>query len=97
MSGSAINLFGLDLFGQQQIPAQPQVGDAPVPGTAVGATGTGTPAGPVTFQRVYGAPGCQVSDQEFPGDQGGRRNLKCVEDVRQHRPVHTHSSWLTTG
>src|SRR5437763_731958 len=47
------NLFGLDLLGQQapQIPAQPQVGNAPVPGSAVDATGTGTPAAPVSFQR----------------------------------------------
>jgi formate dehydrogenase iron-sulfur subunit len=33
----------------QQLPAQPQVGNAPVPGQPVPSTGTGTPAGPVTF------------------------------------------------
>src|SRR5579872_286150 len=49
------NLFGLDIDAQQapqapQIPAQPQVGNAPVPGQPVPITGTGTPAAPVTFQ-----------------------------------------------
>ena len=47
------NLFGFEPLAQQapQIPAQPQVGNAPVPGQPVDATGTGTPAAPVTFQR----------------------------------------------
>ena len=40
------NLFNLEILAQQapQLPAQPQVGNAPVPGQAVLATGTGTPA-----------------------------------------------------
>jgi formate dehydrogenase iron-sulfur subunit len=74
------NLFGLDLFGQQpapQIPAQPQVGNAPVPGQPVQFTGTGTPAGPVTFQRgqavgfftdatlCIGCKACEVACKEW--------------------------------
>src|SRR5947209_14249362 len=74
------NLFGLDLFAEQpapQIPAQPQVGNAPVPGAAVAATGTGTPAGPVTFQRgqpvgfftdttlCIGCKACEVACKEW--------------------------------
>src|SRR3979411_695642 len=47
------NLFNLDVLAQQapQLPAQPQVGDAPIPGQLVPATGTGTPAAPVAFSR----------------------------------------------
>ena len=74
------NLFGLDLFGQQpapQIPAQPQVGNAPVPGNPVPATGTGAPAGPVTFQSgqpvgfftdttlCIGCKACEVACKEW--------------------------------
>jgi formate dehydrogenase iron-sulfur subunit len=74
------NLFGLDLFAQQpapQIPAQPQVGNAPVPGSEVPATGTGTPAGPVSFQSgqpvgfftdttlCIGCKACEVACKEW--------------------------------
>src|ERR671930_1196107 len=47
------NLFNLEPLAQQapQIPVQPQVGNAPVPGQPVPSTGTGTPAGPVSFSR----------------------------------------------
>jgi formate dehydrogenase iron-sulfur subunit len=74
------DLFGLPSLAQQpapQIPAQPQVGNAPVPGSAVGQTGTGTPAGPVTFQRnepvgfftdttlCIGCKACEVACKEW--------------------------------
>src|SRR5919108_1452465 len=60
-----------------QIPPQPQVGNAPVPGQPVPATGTGTPAGPVTFQRnqavgfftdttlCIGCKACEVACKEW--------------------------------
>jgi len=66
-----------NLFGQQQIPAQPQVGNAPIPGSAVPTTGTGTPSGPVTFQRgqpvgfftdttlCIGCKACEVACKEW--------------------------------
>jgi formate dehydrogenase iron-sulfur subunit len=72
------SLFNLPpLVEQQQIPAQPQVGDAPVPGSPVSATGTGTPAAPVTFQRgqpvgfftdttlCIGCKACEVACKEW--------------------------------
>jgi ferredoxin len=74
------NLFGLDLFAQQpapQIPPQPQVGNAPAPGSLVASTGTGTPAGPVSFQRgqavgfftdttlCIGCKACEVACKEW--------------------------------
>ncbi len=67
----------MNLFQQQQIPSQPQVGNAPVPGSAVPATGTGTPAGPVAFQRneavgfftdttlCIGCKACEVACKEW--------------------------------
>ena len=78
------NLFGFEplvqqAFAQQppQIPPQPQVGNAPVPGQPVGVTGTGTPAAPVTFQRgqpvgfftdttvCIGCKACEVACKEW--------------------------------
>ena len=72
------SLFNLPpLVEQQQIPAQPQVGDAPVPGSPVSATGTGTPAAPVSFQRgqsvgfftdttlCIGCKACEVACKEW--------------------------------
>src|SRR3954454_9702777 len=70
------SLFGLPEL-QQQIPPQPQVGNAPVPGQAVATTGTGTPAGPVTFERgkpvgfftdatlCIGCKACEVACKEW--------------------------------
>jgi formate dehydrogenase iron-sulfur subunit len=70
------SLFGLPAL-QQQIPPQPQVGNAPVPGQAVATTGTGTPAGPVTFERgkpvgfftdttlCIGCKACEVACKEW--------------------------------
>ncbi len=49
MAESLFNLAPLDQA--QQLPAQPQVGDQPVPGQPVQATGTGTPSSPVTYER----------------------------------------------
>ena len=60
-----------------QLPAQPQVGNAPVPGTAVQTTGTGTPAAPVQFARgqpvgfftdttlCIGCKACEVACKEW--------------------------------
>src|SRR5438128_9868375 len=73
------NLFNLDVLAQQapQLPAQPQVGSAPVPGQPVDVTGTGTPAAPVTFQRgqpvgfftdttlCIGCKACEVACKEW--------------------------------
>ena len=73
------NLFNLDVLAQQapQLPAQPQVGDAPIPGQPVPATGTGTPAAPVTFARgqpvgfftdttvCIGCKACEVACKEW--------------------------------
>jgi formate dehydrogenase iron-sulfur subunit len=76
------NLFNLDapdVLAQQapQLPPQPQVGNAPVPGQPVPATGTGTPAGPVAFQRgqavgfftdttvCIGCKACEVACKEW--------------------------------
>jgi formate dehydrogenase iron-sulfur subunit len=62
-----------------QIPAQPQVGNAPVPGSPVDTTGTGTPAAPVSFQRgqpvgfftdttlCIGCKACEVACKEWNG------------------------------
>src|SRR5437660_12634863 len=85
------SLFNLPpLVEQQQIPAQPQVGDAPVPGSPVSATGTGTPAAPVSFQRgqsvgfftdttlCIGCKACEVACKEWnqlPAENGGIREL----------------------
>jgi formate dehydrogenase iron-sulfur subunit len=73
------NLFNLEPLAQQapQIPIQPQVGNAPVPGQPVPATGTGTPAGPVSFSRgqpvgfftdatlCIGCKACEVACKEW--------------------------------
>jgi formate dehydrogenase iron-sulfur subunit len=71
-----MTLFNLPPL-QQQLPAQPQVGDAPVPGQPVPATGTGTPSAPVTFQRgepvgfftdttlCIGCKACEVACKEW--------------------------------
>src|SRR5919112_1971618 len=76
------NLFNFEPLAQAQpaapqLPAQPQVGNAPVPGEPVSATGTGTPAGPVTFARgqpvgfftdttlCIGCKACEVACKEW--------------------------------
>src|SRR5919201_6086337 len=73
------NLFNLEPLAQQapQIPVQPQVGNAPVPGQPVPSTGTGTPAGPVSFSRgqpvgfftdatlCIGCKACEVACKEW--------------------------------
>jgi formate dehydrogenase iron-sulfur subunit len=76
------SLFNLPpLVAQQQpapqIPAQPQVGNAPIPGSSVNATGTGTPSAPVAFQRgqpvgfftdttlCIGCKACEVACKEW--------------------------------
>jgi len=60
-----------------QLPAQPQVGNQPVPGQPVPTTGTGTPAGPVAFGRgqpvgfftdttlCIGCKACEVACKEW--------------------------------
>jgi formate dehydrogenase iron-sulfur subunit len=70
------NLFNLTPLAQQ-IPPQPQVGSAPVPGQIVDATGTGTPSAPVAFQRgqpvgfftdttvCIGCKACEVACKEW--------------------------------
>src|SRR5688500_13806211 len=85
------SLFGLPpLQQQQQLPAQPQVGNAPVPGKPVPVTGTGTTAGPVAFgpgQAVgfftdptlcIGCKACEVACKEWnqlPANEGGANKL----------------------
>jgi formate dehydrogenase iron-sulfur subunit len=73
------NLFNLEPLAQQpaQLPAQPQVGNQPVPGQPVPATGTGIPAAPVSFQRgqpvgfftdttvCIGCKACEVACKEW--------------------------------
>jgi formate dehydrogenase iron-sulfur subunit len=75
------SLFNLEPLAQAQpkpqLPAQPQVGNAPVPGRPVQATGTGTPAAPVSFQRgqavgfftdttlCIGCKACEVACKEW--------------------------------
>jgi formate dehydrogenase iron-sulfur subunit len=75
------SLFGLAPLDQAQtapqIPVQPQVGNAPVPGQPVPTTGTGTPAGPVMFERgrpvgfftdttlCIGCKACEVACKEW--------------------------------
>jgi formate dehydrogenase iron-sulfur subunit len=71
-----MSLFNLPPL-QQQLPNQPQVGNAPVPGLPVPTTGTGTPAGPVSFQRgqavgfftdttvCIGCKACEVACKEW--------------------------------
>ncbi|MBV9172878.1 MAG: 4Fe-4S dicluster domain-containing protein [Chloroflexi bacterium] len=60
-----------------QLPAQPQVGNAPVPGATVPTTGTGTPSAPVSFARgqpvgfftdtsvCIGCKACEVACKEW--------------------------------
>ena len=38
---------------------------------------------------------CEVCDQKLPGSQSYGHNVEGVQDVRQHRSVHTDCSWLT--
>jgi formate dehydrogenase iron-sulfur subunit len=75
------SLFKLPMLQAQPaptaLPAQPQVGAQPVPGQAVPATGTGTPAAPVTFARgqavgfftdttlCIGCKACEVACKEW--------------------------------
>src|ERR1700694_4382386 len=74
------SLFNLEPLAAQQpppLPIQPQVGSAPIPGQPVDATGTGTPAAPVTFQRgqpvgfftdttlCIGCKACEVACKEW--------------------------------
>ena len=51
---------------------------------------------PLPFQRVHCSVCCQVRDQKFPSRQRRRRNIKGIENVRQHRPVHAHRGWLSS-
>ena len=45
---------------------------------------------------MHSTVGHQVRDQKFPSRQRRRRNIKGIENVRQHWPVHAHGGWLTT-
>src|SRR5712691_8101843 len=74
-----MNIFNMEPLDQQapQLPAQPQVGNQPVPGQPVLATGTGVPAAPVTFARgqpvgfftdttlCIGCKACEVACKEW--------------------------------
>ena len=71
------NLPPLQQQPAPQLPAQPQVGNAPVPGQPVPTTGTGTPAAPVSFTRgqpvgfftdttlCIGCKACEVACKEW--------------------------------
>jgi formate dehydrogenase iron-sulfur subunit len=77
MTESLFNLPALQAQPAPQLPAQPQVGNQPVPGQPVPATGTGIPAGPVAFGRgqpvgfftdttlCIGCKACEVACKEW--------------------------------
>jgi formate dehydrogenase iron-sulfur subunit len=77
MPQSLFNFAPLEQTQPAQLPAQPQVGNQPVPGQPVPATGTGTPSSPVTFQRgaavgfftdttlCIGCKACEVACKEW--------------------------------
>ena len=77
MTESLFKLPALQAQPAPPLPAQPQVGNQPVPGQTVATTGTGTPSGPVAFGRgqpvgfftdttlCIGCKACEVACKEW--------------------------------